>query len=225
MRWRPCSIGTVAAVLILEPLAELHRDPWLLAIEKPSGLLSQPGRGAHQQDSVITRLQLQDADLRLVHRLDRDTSGVLLLARGLESLRRCSDLFAGRLVRKLYLADVVGRLLGTGSITAPLARLQRIPPRYGTHPAGRSANTRWRSQRLHAGITRLWLVPMTGRSHQLRAHLAGIGHPIVGDPIYGDVRGSRLHLHAVALSFRHPFTGMRCRVRSPLHNPFRQDLD
>ncbi len=225
MRWRPCSIGTVAAILNLEPLAELHRDPWLLVIEKPSGLLSQPGRGVHQQDSVITRLQLLEADLRLVHRLDRDTSGVLLLARGLESLRRCSDLFARRLVRKLYVADVVGRLLGRGSITAPLARLQRIPPRYGTDPAGRSAHTRWRSQFLQAGITRLWLVPMTGRSHQLRAHLAGIGHPIVGDPIYGDVDGSRLHLHALALSFRHPFTGKRCRVQTHQHSPFPQEMD
>ena len=220
MRWRPCFIGIAAVVLIPESFTALHRDPWLLVIEKPSGLLSQPGRGAHQQDSVITRLQQQDRELRLVHRLDRDTSGVLLLARGLESLRRCSDLFARRLVHKLYLADVVGRLLGSGSITTPLARLERLPPRYGAHPAGRAAQTRWRCQLVNTDVTRLWLMPLTGRSHQLRAHLAGLGHPIVGDPIYGDVNGSRLHLHAVALGFRHPFTGRRCRVRSQQHQPF-----
>ena len=208
--------------MIPELLKELHRDRWLLVIEKPAGLLSQPGRGADQQDSVITRLQCQETDLRLVHRLDRDTSGVLLLARGPESLRRCSGLFAERCVRKLYVADVVGRLPGSGSISAPLARLERHPPRYGTHPSGRSARTRLRSQLVSTDVTRLWLVPLTGRSHQLRAHLAGIGHPILGDPIYGNADGSRLHLHAVALSFRHPFTGSRCRVRSQQLNPFDQ---
>ena len=89
-----------------DPLQPLHRDPWLLAVNKPAGLLSQPGLGPDQQDSLITRLRAGDADLHLVHRLDRDTSGVLLLARGLESLRRCSALFAQRRVNKLYLIHI-----------------------------------------------------------------------------------------------------------------------
>ncbi|WP_369793828.1 pseudouridine synthase [Synechococcus sp. KORDI-100] len=115
-----------------EGLAELHRDDWLLAVEKPAGLLSQPGLGMHQQDSVITRLQRNDPDLQLAHRLDRDTSGVLLLARGQDALRRCNALFARRDVHKLYVADVMGVMRGSGVIHAPLARLQRHPPRYGS---------------------------------------------------------------------------------------------
>ena len=164
------------------------RDPWLMAVDKPAGLLSQPGLGPEQSDSVITRLQRQDQSLRLVHRLDRDTSGVLLLARS-----------AG--------------LHGRGCIASPLARLSRQPPRYGSHPEGRLALTIWRARAAGARSTRLWLRPLTGRSHQLRAHLAERGHPIVGDPIYGDAgRSCRLHLHAQALSFRHPFTQQRVRL-------------
>ena len=124
-----------------DPLQPLHRDPWLLAVNKPAGLLSQPGLGPDQQDSLITRLLVGDGDLHLVHRLDRDTSGVLLLARGLESLRRCSALFAQRRVNKLYLAEIDGVLIGRGCLDAPLARLQRQPPRYGRHPEGRRSCT------------------------------------------------------------------------------------
>ena len=195
----------------------LLRDRWLLAVDKPAGLLTQPGLGRQQADSLITRLNRDDPALRLVHRLDRDTSGVLLLARGLEALRSCSFLFAHRRVNKLYLADVHGHLNRGGVINSPLARVQRQPPRYGFHPAGRSAITLWRVLRPldGAGITRVWLRPLTGRSHQLRAHLAGIGHPILGDPIYGDAGSpGRLRLHAHALSFRHPFTQKRVRLIS-----------
>ena len=203
----------------------LLRDRWLLAVDKPAGLLTQPGLGPEQADSLITRLNREDPAVRLVHRLDRDTSGVLLLARGLEALRSCSSLFAHRRVNKLYLADVDGHLDRGGAINSPLARLQRQPPRYGFHPKGRPAITLWRVLRrldglkrdgiTFQGITRVWLRPVTGRSHQLRAHLAGIGHPILGDPIYGDVgRPGRLRLHAHALSFRHPFTQERVRLIS-----------
>jgi tRNA pseudouridine32 synthase/23S rRNA pseudouridine746 synthase len=225
MRWKLCSIDTAAIGLSAEALAERHRDNWLVVVEKPAGLLSQPGLGADQQDSLITRLQQKEPDLQLVHRLDRDTSGVLLLARGKDALRRCSALFASRLVRKLYVADVMGVMLGSGAIHGPLARLQRHPPRYGFHPSGRPARTRWRVQRSELGSTRLWLVPLTGRSHQLRSHLAERGHPIVGDPIYGAGGSSRLQLHAVALAFRHPFTGQRCRFlsRNPLPCPSPQN--
>ena len=193
----------------------LLRDRWLLAVDKPAGLLTQPGLGGQQADSLITRLNRDDPALRLVHRLDRDTSGVLLLARGLEALRSCSSLFAHRRVNKLYLADVHGHIDRGGSINSPLARVQRQPPRYGFHPAGRPAITLWRILRPLDGITRVWLRPLTGRSHQLRAHLAGIGHPIIGDPIYGDAgTPGRLRLHAHALSFRHPFTQKRVRLIS-----------
>ena len=203
----------------------LLRDRWLLAVDKPAGLLTQPGLGRQQADSLITRLNRDDPALRLVHRLDRDTSGVLLLARGLEALRSCSALFAHRRVNKLYLADVHGQIDRGGAINSPLARVQRQPPRYGFHPAGRPAITLWRVLRpldvtsldgnTLEGITRVRLRPVTGRSHQLRAHLAGIGHPIIGDRIYGRDGGrGRLRLHAHALSFRHPFTQRRVRLIS-----------
>ena len=219
MRWKPCFIAIAANGLSAEGLAELLRDDWLVVVDKPAGLLSQPGLGAHQRDSVILRLQANDPDLQLVHRLDRDTSGVLLLARGKEALKRCSALFARRKVRKLYVADVTGVMHGSGVIDGPLARLHRHPPRYGFHPAGRSARTRWRVQWSQWEASRLWLIPLTGRSHQLRAHLAGLGHPIVGDPIYSGGGTSRLQLHAIALAFRHPFTGERCRILSRTQMP------
>jgi tRNA pseudouridine32 synthase/23S rRNA pseudouridine746 synthase len=147
-----------------------------------------------------------------VHRLDRDTSGVVLVARCLDSLRRCSALFAARRVNKLYEAEVEGQLHGRGRIDSRLARLDRDPPRYGDHPQGRPSTTLWRVRARQEDSTKLWLRPLTGRSHQLRAHLAGIGHPILGDPIYGEGSMTPLRLHARALGFQHPFTGRRLRV-------------
>ncbi|MFL2498090.1 MAG: RluA family pseudouridine synthase [Synechococcus sp. MED-G133] len=190
----------------------LYGDPWLLVVLKPSGLLSQPGRGDHLQDSLITRLQRLRGEHHLVHRLDRDTSGVVLVARCLDSLRRCSALFAARRVNKLYEAEVEGQLHGRGRIDSRLARLDRDPPRYGDHPQGRPSTTLWRVRARQEDSTKLWLRPLTGRSHQLRAHLAGIGHPILGDPIYGEGSMTPLRLHARALGFQHPFTGRRLRV-------------
>ena len=205
----------------LDALPVLHQDPWLLVVEKPAGLLSQPGLGPALADSLISRLQRQEPGLALVHRLDRDTSGVLLVARTPDSLRAFSGLFAARRVHKLYGADVCGSPPGHGGcIDVPLARLQRHPPRYGAHPEGRTCRTRWRRSGRDESSRRLWLQPLTGRSHQLRAHLAALGCPILGDPIYAADQGfstsGRMHLHATALSLRHPFTGERLRFRSAM---------
>lgn len=197
----------------LEPPPVLYRDQWLVVINKPGGLLSQPGRGPALQDSVTRRMGQIEDDLHLVHRLDRDTSGVLLLARGVPSLRRFSALFEQRKVAKLYEAEVMGTMIGSGKIENRLARLQRNPPRYGSHPSGKTARTLWRSRTVATASTQLWLRPITGRSHQLRAHLAGLGHPILGDPIYGRCFNGPLRLHACALTLCHPFTGRRLRVR------------
>ena len=198
-----------------EPLAVLYQDDWLLVALKPSGLLSQPGRGPDLQDSLITRMCSLEPGLQLVHRLDRDTSGLILLARGQDSLRRLGELFSRRLVSKLYEAEVEGCLEGSGRIQNRLARLQRNPPRYGSHPDGRPALTLWRTRSVLQTSTQLWMRPITGRSHQLRVHLAELGHPILGDPIYGLNSVPPLRLHARALSLPHPFTGQRLRVCSP----------
>ena len=116
--------------------------PRFVVVEKPSGLLSQPGLGMAQSDSVITRVQVESPELRLVHRLDRDTSGLLVLARDSDSLKQLSRLFEARKVHKLYAADVTGcPECGSGSVRLPLARLSTHPPRYGTHPNGRHSVT------------------------------------------------------------------------------------
>ncbi|AKN60161.1 pseudouridylate synthase [Synechococcus sp. WH 8020] len=198
--------------------------PHFLVVEKPSGLLSQPGLGDSQSDSLITRLQGVRPELRLVHRLDRDTSGLLLLARDQESLKILGGLFADRKVHKLYAADVHGHPKScSGAVRFPLARVSTNPPRYGPHRDGRSCLTLWRCAQLGDDRSRLWLAPRTGRSHQLRAHLAAIGLPVIGDPIYATPGLSasldRLHLHALGLSFSDPFSGERIRVRSPLPWP------
>ena len=212
MRWNTSSDSIVRSGSSPEDPTILYWDPWLLVVLKPAGLLSQPGRGDHLQDSLITRLQRLRGEHHLVHRLDRDTSGVVLVARCLDSLRRCSALFAARRVNKLYEAEVEGQLHGRGRIDSRLARLDRDPPRYGDHPQGRPSTTLWRVRARQEDSTKLWLRPLTGRSHQLRAHLAGIGHPILGDPIYGEGSMTPLRLHARALGFQHPFTGRRLRV-------------
>ena len=193
----------------------------LLVADKPSGLLCQPGRGPHLADSLLTRLQQQWPGAQLVHRLDRDTSGLVLLALDPALHRALSQLFAERLVRKTYRADVLGvPAQPAGSIHLPLARRSRQPPLYGPDPAGKPAHTDWQLLEACGRWSRLELQPHTGRSHQLRAHLAAIGHPILGDPLYGDqgeampetgctagAAASRLRLHATALAFRHPLSG------------------
>jgi len=216
----------------LEPRL-VYRDSWLAAFDKPSGLLSQPGLGPDLTDSLITRVQQRWPELRLVHRLDRDTSGLLLLAFSPEIHRQLSGLFAARAIQKAYLAEVAGHPRAQGGlIDRPLARIDTRPPRYGVLPVeqgGKPALTQWRVlQRRWDGqgrpIARLLLVPRTGRSHQLRVHLEQIGHPILGDPIYGSASGfsegasegaDRLRLHAWGLRFRHPATGKTLRLRCP----------
>ena len=202
----------------------LYADPWLLALLKPSGLLSQPGLGPELADSLIGRAQERWPEARLVHRLDRDTSGLILLARDATTHRALSAAFAERRVRKTYLAVVQGLPADRGGvINQPLARIATRPPRYGVVPlgqGGKPALTRWRVLRRFEGSSLLLLQPRTGRSHQLRVHLADLGHPVLGDPIYGDplygdlVPAPRLQLHAAGLQLLHPATGKPLHLRS-----------
>jgi tRNA pseudouridine32 synthase/23S rRNA pseudouridine746 synthase len=197
----------------------LYADPWLLALVKPSGLLSQPGLGPELADSLISRAQERWPEVRLVHRLDRDTSGLILLARDATTHQALSAAFAERRVRKTYLAMVQGLPADRGGIIdQPLARIATRPPRYGVVPlecGGKSAFTRWRVLRRFVGSSLLLLQPRTGRSHQLRVHLAAIGHPVLGDPLYGDPASApRLQLHAAGLQLLHPAKGKPLHLRS-----------
>ena len=193
---------------LFDPAWLLHADPAVLVLEKPSGLLSQPGLGPGLSASLITAVQSQWPEARLVHRLDRDTSGLMVVARSAAVHRQLSVAFADRQVEKRYVADVSGvPAEGQGWIAYPIAKRQHRPPLYGVDPAGKPCRTGWKLLEQHSGCSRLALQPVTGRSHQLRVHLQALGHPILGDPLYGDTPASRLHLHACSLAFTHPSDG------------------
>ena len=191
------------------PLRIVHEDRDMAVVDKPSGLLSVPGR-VHA-DSVLSRLQERYPHVYAVHRLDMDTSGLLVVALRRKAERELQRQFRERLVGKAYLAVVRGVVAeGEGEIHLPLSRVPGQPPRSVVdHAAGRSALTRYRVLERLGERTRLALMPRTGRSHQLRVHLYAIGHPIVGDRFYGPptAPGQRLMLHAHTLSFLHPYDG------------------
>jgi tRNA pseudouridine32 synthase/23S rRNA pseudouridine746 synthase len=201
----------------------LHASPGLLVLNKPAGLLSQPGLGPHQADALITRVRRRWPQAQLVHRLDRDTSGLLVVALEPALHRALSIAFAERRVEKHYVADVVGVPSAVeGRIEWPLVKRQHQPPRYGIDlERGKPCCTDWRLLEADGSGSgsgcRLALQPRTGRSHQLRVHLQALGHPIVGDPLYGPVGpAQRMHLHASALAFVHPHSGERVCVQSPV---------
>jgi tRNA pseudouridine32 synthase/23S rRNA pseudouridine746 synthase len=196
-------------------------DGDLLVVNKPSGLLCQPGLGPALADSLLTRLRGTWPSAQLVHRLDRDTSGLLLLALTPELHRALSGLFAQRLVRKTYRADVAGvPLEQEGTITLAIAKRSHRPPLYGPDPTGKPCRTDWRLLGVATDqcSSRLELTPHTGRSHQLRVHLAAVGHPILGDPLYGSPQAphsNRLRLHASGLAFQHPFSAELLQFQAP----------
>lgn len=195
-----------------------YQDEALLAVEKPSGLLSVPGRGTDKTDCLLRRVQVDVSEALLVHRLDMDTSGLMLFARSLEMQRALSGLFEKRLIEKRYVAWVEGVLeRDKGVVDLPMRKdmEQSLPPRHVVdHMQGKPASTRWQVVEREPERTRVELFPQTGRSHQLRVHMTALGHPIVGDPIYGE-RRDRLLLHAVGLLFDHPLDGRRIELESP----------
>jgi tRNA pseudouridine32 synthase/23S rRNA pseudouridine746 synthase len=196
----------------------VYADAALLVLAKPSGLLSVPGRGADKQDCLASRVQAVFPDACVVHRLDMDTSGLMLMARGAAAQRALGKAFAARGVGKRYVAVVAGHLAppvdAWGTIDLPLACDWPNRPRQVVDFAtGRPSQTRWRvlGEVPAADATRVELEPVTGRSHQLRVHLAALGHPILGDPLYAPPAARagvpRLLLHACALRLAHPLTG------------------
>ncbi|MCV2353905.1 pseudouridine synthase [Paucibacter sp. B2R-40] len=180
----------------------LFANDELLLINKPSGLLSVPGRGEDKQDCAIRRVQQLYPDALIVHRLDMATSGLLILARGAAMQRALSMAFEARRVHKRYVAILAGELAGPdeGEVDLPLITDWPNRPRQKIdHAIGKASLTRYRVQSRSAGQTRLELEPVTGRTHQLRVHMLALGHPIIGDALYGGQAAARLYLHACSL--------------------------
>jgi tRNA pseudouridine32 synthase / 23S rRNA pseudouridine746 synthase len=194
----------------------LHEDDSVVVVAKPAGLLAVPGR--LDPDSVATRLQARHADALVVHRLDQATSGLMLFARGAVVQRQLGMAFESRRVHKRYLAIVEGvPAADAGAVDAALsADWPNRPRQFVDQVQGKPSLTRWRVLRRDADSALLELEPVTGRTHQLRVHLAHIGHPIAGDRLYAPPpwRAGRLLLHASELAFDHPGSGQRMHFRS-----------
>ncbi|MBW6505957.1 MAG: RNA pseudouridine synthase [Rhodobacteraceae bacterium] len=191
----------------------LHADAQVLVVNKPAGLLSVPGKGEHLADCLIARLRRLYPEVLLVHRLDLDTSGVMVFALTPLAQRHLGWQFEERVTKKVYVARLWGHLApSAGRVDLPLCvDWPNRPRQHVNHEKGRPAQTDWRVVRLEPdGTTRVRLMPLTGRSHQLRVHMAELGHPILGDRLYaqGPARDfPRLMLHAESLRFRHPEGG------------------
>ena len=196
----------------------VYQDESLLAVNKPTGLLTVPGRGPDKQDCLYHRMLESFPDALMVHRLDMDTSGLVIFARSPEAQRDLSMQFERREVEKTYIAIVEGILeQDEGLVDYPMRKdmEQRLPPRHLVDCVrGKKAITAWRVLERADTTTRVALFPKTGRSHQLRVHMQSIGHPIVGDPIYGHP-AERLMLHAESLALRHPVFAEPIRLESP----------
>lgn len=200
-----------------DPLVILHEDHEVLLVDKPSGLLSVPGKGEHLADCLMARVQAAFPTALLVHRLDRDTSGVMIFALTPHAQRHLGLQFEKRHTKKTYVARVWGEMADkTGTVDLPLiVDWPNRPKQMVDHENGRPAVTDWRVVRVKDGETRVRLMPKTGRSHQLRVHMQALGHPILGDPFYatGPARDyPRLMLHSETLQFRHPDGGQGMRV-------------
>lgn len=190
----------------------LHRDASLLVVDKPAGLLSVPGRGEALADCLIERLRGPFPEVLLVHRLDRDTSGVMVFALSPVAQARLGREFEERRAGKVYVARVA-RVMAedSGTVDLPLRVDWPNRPRQQVHPEGRPAVTDWRVVRRGEGETRVRLMPRTGRSHQLRVHMLALGHPILGDQLYAEGAARefpRLMLHSESLKVRHPESGI-----------------
>ncbi|MCR9085523.1 MAG: pseudouridine synthase [Rhodobacteraceae bacterium] len=202
------------------PLAILHRDHELLAVDKPSGLLSVPGKGAHLADCLLARVQAAFPEALLVHRLDRDTSGVMVFALSRHAQRHIGLQFEKRQARKIYLAEVAGEVAeSSGTVDLPLiVDWPNRPLQKVDFETGKPAVTDWKLLRRSAERSRMRLMPKTGRSHQLRVHMREIGHPILGDPFYAPETlglADRLMLHAHQLRLRHPEGGRGVNLTAP----------
>ena len=223
------------------PVELIYQDPWLVVVAKPVGLVVHPGPG-HPSGTLVNALLHHCGDLSgiggvlrpgIVHRLDKDTSGLLVIAKDDATHRALQAQFQGRRVGKVYLAVVLGKVEGEGVIDRPLGRHPGDRKKMAVDaPRGRGAVTRWRALQVLRGATLLEVRIETGRTHQIRVHLASMGHPVVGDPLYGGAQRARgvadpearrrlgqeggQALHAWRLSFRHPQRGEEMCFEAPV---------
>jgi tRNA pseudouridine32 synthase/23S rRNA pseudouridine746 synthase len=201
----------------------IYSDQYFLVVSKPSGLLSVPGRGEDKSDSMVTRVQAEFADALVAHRLDRDTSGLLIFPLGAKMHRQISMMFEQRVIEKSYVAVVMGKLQPLlGEVDLPLIVDWPNRPRHMVDKVnGKPSQTRFQvlSYDEASNTSRVRLEPITGRTHQLRVHMQALGHPILGDTLYAPPAESqtpRLLLHAHTLDFKHPVTGKKLELISPI---------
>lgn len=202
------------------PLDVLYEDTQLIVVNKPAGLLSVPGRGEHLADCLLTRVQAAFPQALLVHRLDRDTSGVMVFAQTPHAQRHLGLQFENRQTRKTYIARVWGQVEPkTGTVDLPLiVDWPNRPRQMVCHETGKPTVTDWRVVRYEGDTTRIRLFPKTGRSHQLRVHMQALGHPILGDPFYAEGQARafpRLMLHSEELRLKNPEGGISMKFRAP----------
>ncbi len=202
-------------------LSIVYADDAIVLVDKPSLLLSVPGRGETKQDSVVSRLQQDFPGIREVHRLDWETSGLMLLARDKAAHSELSRQFREREVAKRYTAVVYGVTAEAGEVDRPLRCDWPNRPRQIVDPElGKPSKTRWWRLATDDTSSRVELEPITGRSHQLRVHMQSLGHPILGDGLYAHdearMMAPRLLLHASNLAFHHPQSGTRVSYTSPI---------
>ena len=203
------------------PLDVIHHDDYILAINKPSGLLSVPGKAFEHRDCLETRVVMTHPGALLVHRLDMDTSGVMIFALTKDVQRHLSSQFQKRQMQKTYIARVRGTVADdTGTVDLPLiVDWPNRPLQMVDHERGKPSVTNWSVLKREGEATRMELRPKTGRSHQLRVHMRELGHAILGDRFYADAptiaAADRLQLHAQTLRLRHPDGGEWLTLQTP----------
>jgi tRNA pseudouridine32 synthase/23S rRNA pseudouridine746 synthase len=199
----------------------LYHDDYFAVLDKPSGLLSVKGIGPKKLDCLAVRVASAIEGARIVHRLDMDTSGVIIMARDADTHRELSRQFQDREVEKIYLAEVGGLVVEeNGVIDIPIRKDMEHPPKQCVDfERGKSSQTHWTVLQRNENSTSLEVRPITGRSHQLRIHLREIGHPILGDDLYAPPElvsmAPRLMLHAHTLTITHPANGERISFTAP----------
>lgn len=206
----------------IDDIEVLHEDSDLLFVNKPAGLLSVPGKTPDLADCLLTRLEIAFPTVRLVHRLDRDTSGVMVFALTAHGQKHLGQQFEARVPKKTYVARLAGRLEPKeGEVDLPLiVDWPNRPKQMVCHETGKPALTGYKVVKSSDEETRVRLFPKSGRSHQLRVHMLSLGHPILGDPLYAPETTEahpRMMLHAEELRVNHPENnrGMRFRAKAP----------